>query len=74
VKPALGFPVVVWFVANTSKILMDYIKIGNVTTIGVLESTPDKPGGSFTRHEPGITIASQKRRRISQFSPAFSPD
>ena len=73
-KPALDFSVAMGFVTNTSKLLMDDINIGNATDADRLISTPNTPGGSFTRHGPGITIASQRKRRISQFSLTFSPD
>jgi len=61
-------------VTSTSKIFMDDINIVNATAVDRLISTPNTPDGSFTRHGPGITIASQRKRRISQFSQTFSPD
>ena len=74
VKPALDFSVAMGFVTNTSKKLMHDINIVNATAADRLISTPNTPGGSFTRHGPGITIASLRKRRISQFSQIFSPD
>ena len=74
VKSALDFSVAMGFVTNTSKKLMHDINIVNATAADRLISTPNTPGGSFTRHGPGITIASLRKRRISQFSQIFSPD
>ena len=78
VNPAFGFLMIIWFVASISKILIDYINI--VKYIGVYialirdQNRRAWPGDSFTTIGHGITIASQRKRRIPLISLTISPD
>ena len=78
VSPAFGFLMIIWFVAVTSKILINYIKSVKYSGvyIALIRDQTGRvwPGDSFTTIGHGITIASQRKRRIPLLSLTISPD
>jgi len=69
---------IIWFVAAISKILIDYINTVKYSEVYIALIRDQNgrvwPGDSFTTIGHGITIASQRKRRISLLSLIISPD
>ena len=78
VNPAFGFLMIIRFVAGISKILIDYINIVKYSGVYIAlirhQNGRAWPSDSFTTIGHGITIASQRKRRISLLSRTISPD
>ena len=78
VNPAFGFLMIIWFVTVTSKRLINYIKKVKYSGVYIAlirdQNRRAWPGDSFTTIGHGITIASQRKRRIPLLSLTISPD
>ena len=78
VNPAFGFLMIIGFVTVTSKRLIHYIYTVKYSGVYIAlirdQNRRAWPGDSFTTIGHGITIASQRKRRIPLLSLTISPD